>query len=62
MVIYLRHAANGTKVAISETEAIADEKNGWERFEYGAKSELIDEPKEVTRAKRPYKRSNKRLS
>ena len=32
MVIYLRHPAHGTKVAISEGEAEADEKNGWSRY------------------------------
>jgi hypothetical protein len=32
MVIYLRHPVHGTKVAIAEAEADADEKNGWERL------------------------------
>ena len=35
MTIYLRHFIHGTKVAISEAEAIADEKNGWVRYEVG---------------------------
>ena len=35
MVIYLKHPQHGTKVAISEDEASADEKNGWERFGLG---------------------------
>lgn len=35
MVIYLRHSVHGTKVAVSEEEAKADEKNGWERFQPG---------------------------
>ncbi len=30
--IYLRHKFHGTKVAIAEAEAVADEKNGWERY------------------------------
>lgn len=32
MVIYLKHFLHGTKVAIAEEEAIADEKNGWVRY------------------------------
>jgi hypothetical protein len=32
MVIYLRHPVHGNKVAIAESEAIADEKNGWVRY------------------------------
>lgn len=32
MVIYLKHAKHGTKVACMEEEALADEKNGWERY------------------------------
>ena len=36
MVIYLRHPAHGSKVAIAEAEAEADEKKGWERYELGA--------------------------
>lgn len=32
MVIYLSHPVHGTKVAISEVEAAADEKNGWSRY------------------------------
>lgn len=31
-VIYMKHARHGTKVAVSDEEAKADEKNGWERF------------------------------
>lgn len=37
MVIYLWHPVHGTKVATLEAEAIADEKNGWARFN-------LDEP------------------
>jgi len=36
MVIYLRHPVHGSKVAIADAEADADEKNGWERYELGA--------------------------
>ena len=36
MVIYLKHAVHGRKVAVSEAEAVYDEKNGWERYEVGA--------------------------
>jgi hypothetical protein len=32
MVIYLSHPVHGTKVAISDGEAEADEKNGWSRY------------------------------
>ena len=32
MVIYLQHPKHGNKVAIAESEAIADEKNGWIRY------------------------------
>ena len=33
MVIYLKHALHGTKIAISEAEAQADIKNGWHEYE-----------------------------
>lgn len=32
MHIYLKHSIHGTKVAISDMEASADEKNGWVRY------------------------------
>ena len=32
MVIYLKHPEHGTKVAICDMEAVADEKNGWTRY------------------------------
>ena len=32
MNIYLKHFIHGTKVAISELEAQADEENGWVRY------------------------------
>ena len=40
MVIYMRHPQHGTKVAISDLEADADEKNGWTRY-------TLDTPIEV---------------
>jgi len=33
MNIYLKHAQHGTKVATMELEAVADEENGWARFD-----------------------------
>ena len=33
MLIYLRHAIHGTKIATMDLEAEADEQNGWERFD-----------------------------
>ena len=42
-VIYLKHELHGTKVAVAEEEALADEKNGWTRYEVGA----LLTPKEV---------------
>jgi hypothetical protein len=32
MHIYLRHPTHGTKVAVAESEALYDEKNGWVRY------------------------------
>jgi len=32
MYIYMSHPMHGDKVAIAEAEAIADEKNGWIRY------------------------------
>ena len=31
--IYLKHPRHGTKVATMEVEAVADEKNGWQRYD-----------------------------
>ena len=33
MHIYLQHPVHGTKIAISELEAEADEQNGWVRYD-----------------------------
>ena len=32
MHIYLRHPTHGDKVAVAESEALYDEKNGWVRY------------------------------
>lgn len=32
MIIYMKHPKHGTKVAIMEAEAVADEKAGWVRY------------------------------
>ena len=32
MIIYLMHPIHGRKVATMELEAVADEKNGWSRY------------------------------
>lgn len=61
MVIYLKHAVHGTKVAVAEEEAKADEKNGWKRYELDSvplkppaaieapKAEVISDPTIVSR-------------
>ena len=38
MHIYLKHSRHGTKVAISDMEATADEQNGWVRYTPGTPS------------------------
>lgn len=38
MHIYLKHSKHGTKVAISDMEAAADEQNGWMRYTPGTPS------------------------
>jgi hypothetical protein len=39
MVIYLTHPIHGAKVANLEAEAVADEKNGWTRYNLDTPSE-----------------------
>ena len=39
MVIYLKHPKHGTKVAICDMEAVADEKNGGTRYTLATLSE-----------------------
>ena len=46
-VIYMKHPQHGTKVAIAESEAVADEANGWMRFDVTAHEMPVDAPKSV---------------
>jgi hypothetical protein len=55
MVIYLTHFLHGAKVAISNTEAEADEKNGWVRYNPDTPSET-EEAVNTLVAKRKYTR------
>jgi len=52
MVIYLWHPVHGTKVATLEQEAVADEKNGWARFNLD-ESTVAKEPVNNLGKKRP---------
>ena len=52
MHIYLRHPKNGTKVAIAEAEAVADERNGWVRYIPGEQDAPVNEL-EAKRRRRP---------
>lgn len=64
MVINLRHPTHGTKVAISDIEAAADEKNGWVRYDVGVlltPAETVDESVNVLAAKRPPGRPRKEV-
>lgn len=56
MVIYLKHEKHGTKVAISEAEALADEKNGWKRYVIGEEKPVLEVVSNTLRVKRPYNR------
>ena len=51
MHIYLKHPDHGTKVAIAEVEARADEKNGWVR--YTPDSDVVPDFLNALRPKRP---------
>jgi hypothetical protein len=55
MVIYLTHFLHGAKVAISDTEAAADEINGWVRYNPDTPSEP-EEAVNTLVAKRKYTR------
>jgi hypothetical protein len=55
MVIYLTHFLHGAKVAISDIEAEADEKNGWVRYNPTTPSET-EEAVNTFVAKRKYSR------
>ena len=52
MHIYLRHPRHGTKVAIAEAEAEADECNGWVRYTPGEPDAPVNEL-EAKRRRRP---------
>ena len=55
--IYMSHEKHGHKVAISETEAAADEKNGWVRYnpnQPDAADDQPEEPQNALTAKRKY--------
>lgn len=52
MHIYLRHPKHGTKVAIAEAEANADERNGWVRYTPGEPDAPVNEL-EAKRRRRP---------
>ena len=41
MVIYLKHAVHGTKVATSEQEAQADIKSGWNEYDPNKKEDDV---------------------
>ena len=47
MVIYMKHPIHGTKVAVAEDEAKADEKNGWVRFDIKSVAVSTDATPEV---------------
>ena len=52
MHIYLRHPKHGTKVAIADAEADADERNGWVRYTPGEPEAPVNEL-EAKRRRRP---------
>ena len=57
MHIYLKHFLHGTKVAISDMEAEADEKNGWTRYNPDTPSDSEDAaPANALGTKRKYTR------
>ena len=56
-VIYLTHPTHGAKVATMELEAIADEKNGWSRYNPETPSDSEDAaPVNALGTKRKYTR------
>jgi hypothetical protein len=54
-VIYMTHPVHGAKVATMELEAVADEKNGWTRYNEDATSE-VEEATNTLIVKRKYTR------
>ena len=57
MNIYLKHPVHGAKVATMELEAVADEGNGWTRYNPDTPSDPEDDtPVNVLGTKRKYTR------
>jgi hypothetical protein len=54
-VIYMTHPVHGAKVATMELEAVADEQNGWTRYNEDATSE-VEEATNTLIVKRKYTR------
>jgi hypothetical protein len=52
MNIYLKHPIHGAKVATMELEAVADEKNGWARYNLDTPFEPEAAPVNVLEVKR----------
>lgn len=52
MHIYLRHPIHGSKVAISDMEAEADVKNGWEVYNLDAPAEEVAPVNELKRRRK----------
>ena len=57
MIIYLNHFIHGTKVAISEMEAQADEENGWVRYTLDTPDDSAAVPVNSLEVKRRRKRT-----
>jgi len=55
MLIYLKHPSHGTKIAMLEAEAIADEKNGWVRYNPDDSSVPLNALETIVRRGRPRK-------
>ena len=51
-VIYMSHEVHGRKVATMELEAVADERNGWTRYNPDTPSEPEAAPVNVLEVKR----------
>ena len=52
MHIYLKHPIHGSKVAISDLEAQADVKNGWEVYNLDAPAEEVAPVNELKRRRK----------
>jgi hypothetical protein len=55
MLIYLKHPLHGVKIATLEAEAIADEKNGWVRYNPKDSRELLNTLEAIVKRGRPRK-------